>query len=122
MKHDETNTISNSGAAVKQEDSLPYMLGSSIDQQEINQQALQDAGADVMTRAVVPDSQTENPQFLPQSSNPLAQGQGQVFDDKSQQCKKHTKTFCPVSMAIDETSSWLRRLESWESKSVFGYA
>lgn len=90
MKHDEANTALNGGAAVKQEDSLPYLLGPSIDQQQqLDQQALQDTGANVITRAAIPDSQTDNPQFLPpQSSNSIAQDQGQVYGDKGQQCEK----------------------------------
>ncbi|CAF9927757.1 hypothetical protein IMSHALPRED_007301 [Imshaugia aleurites] len=86
MKHDQANATSNSGAAVKQENSLPYLLGPSVDQQQLDQQALQDAGADVTTRIAGPDSRTDNPQFVPQSLDPIAQGPGQIFGgDKNQQ-------------------------------------
>ena len=89
MKQDEANTAVNGGAAVKNEDYLPYLLGPSIDQQQLDQQALQDTGANVTTRAEIPDSQTDNLQFLPpQSSNPIAQDHGQVYGDKDQQCEK----------------------------------
>ena len=98
MKLDKANTTSNSGAAVKQEDSLSYMLGPSIDQQQLNQQALQAGGANVTTRIAAPESQTVNPPFLPQSSNPI-QSQGQIPGDKNQQCKKHAQSVFP--MAID---------------------
>ena len=87
-KHDQINTTLNSGAAVKQEDSLPYLLGPSTDQQQLDEQAFQDAGADVSTRTAAADSQSDNSQFLPQPSNPIAQGQGQVFGEKHQQCEK----------------------------------
>lgn len=122
MKHDQPNTTSNSGASVKQEDSLPYILGPSIDQQQLDQQALQEVGANATTSTAGPESQTDNLQFMPQSSNPIAQGQGQVFGDKDQQCEKHTTSFYPMTIPTDGTSSWLQRLESWESESVFGYA
>lgn len=85
MKNDQANTTSNSGAAVKQENSLPYMLSPSVDQQQLGHQALHDSGANVITRTAAPDSQADNPQFLPQSSDPISQGQGQVFGDKNQQ-------------------------------------
>ena len=89
VKHDQGNITLNSGAAVKQEDSLPYLLGPSIDEQQLDQQALQDTGADLTTRAAVPDSQTDSPQFLPpQSSDPIAQDQGRIFGDKEQQCER----------------------------------
>ena len=93
MKHDQSNTTSDSGAAVKQEDSLPYMLGPSIGQQQLDQRVLQDAGVNITTSTATSDSQTDNLQFLPQSLNPTAQGQGQVSGDKNQQCEKHTKSF-----------------------------
>lgn len=85
IKHDQTNSTSNSGAAVKLEDSLQYLLSPSIDQQQLDEQVLQNAGADVSTRTATADSQTENSHFLPQSSNLTAQGQGQVFGEKNQQ-------------------------------------
>lgn len=93
IKHDQTNSTSNSGAAVKLEDSLQYLLSPSIDQQQLDEQVLQNAGADVSTRTATADSQTENSHFLPQSSNLTAQGQGQVFGEKNQQCEKHTQSF-----------------------------
>ena len=92
MKHDQANTKLNGGDAVKQEESLPYLLGPSIGQQQLDQQAPQDTGADVT--AAVPDSQTDNSQFLPaQFSNPIAQDQGQVFGDKDQQCERFPNPF-----------------------------
>ena len=122
MKHDQANTTSNSGASVKQEDSLPYILGPSIDQQQLDQQALQDLSAKVATSTAAPESQTDNPHFSPQSSNPIAQGQAQVFGDKDQQCEKHAKPFYSMTMPTDGMSSWLWRLESRKSESIFGYA
>ena len=109
MKHDQANATSNSGAAVKQENSLPYLLGPSVDQQQLDQQALQDAGADVTTRIAGPDSRTDNPQFVPQSLDPIAQGPGQIFGgDKNQQCEKHAKSFYPTDIHTDGISFWLR--------------
>lgn len=104
VKHDKVNTTSTSGTAAKQEDSLPYMLGPSIDVQQPNQQALEDAGAYITTSAAA-ENQTNITEFLPQSSNPLAQGQGQVFGEKNQQCEKHIKFFYPMTMSTDGTSS-----------------
>lgn len=101
MKNDQANTTSNSGAAVKQENSLPYMLSPSVDQQQLGHQALHDSGANVITRTAAPDSQADNPQFLPQSSDPISQGQGQVFGDKNQQCEKHTKSSHPMTIPTD---------------------
>lgn len=112
MKQDQVNTTSNSGAAVKEEGSLPYMLGPCIDQQQLDQQALQDAGTNVTTRTAAPDTQTNDPQFLPQPSNPIAQGQDQVLGDKNQQCEKHTKSFYSMAIPTDEKSSWLWHLET----------
>lgn len=105
MKHDQANTPSTSGAAVKQEDSLPHMLGPSIDQQQLDQQALQDTGGNPIRRIAAPDSQTDNPQFLHQTTNPTAQGQGQAFGYKNQQCEKHTKSFYPMAISTDLISS-----------------
>ena len=92
MKHDQVDATLNGGAAVKQEESLPYLLGPSSGQQQLDQQAPQDTIADVT--AAVPDSQTDNSQFLPpQLSNPIAQDQGQVFGDKDQQCERIPSPF-----------------------------
>lgn len=85
MKHDQSNTTSDSGTAVKREDSLPYTLGPSIGQQQLDQRSLQDAGVNITTSTAAPDSQTNEPQFLPQPPNSTAQGQGEVFGDKNQQ-------------------------------------
>ena len=102
MKHDQGNTALNGGTAVKQEDSLPYLLGPSIDQQQLDQQALQDTGANVNTRAAIPDSQADIPQFLPpQSSNSIAQDQGQVYGDKDQQCE-NSKSFYTMITSTDD--------------------
>ena len=104
MKQDQVNTGSKSGAAGKQEDSLPYMLGPSLDQQQLDQQALQDAGASMNTGIAVSGSQTDKPEFQPQSSNPIAQGQAQIFGGKNQQCEKHIKSFYHISIPTDEIS------------------
>lgn len=121
-KQDQINTTSDRGAAVKQEDSLLLMLGPSLDQQQLDQRALQDAGVNITTTTVAPDSQTSNPRFLPQSSNPIAQGQGQGFGEGNQQCEKYTKSLNPMTLPTDGKRSRLRRLESWKSEFVFGYA
>ena len=120
MKQDQANTASNSAATVKQEDPLPYMLGPSIDQQQLDRQALQDAGADLTIGTAAPDSQTECAQFQPQSSNSVPQGQ--VFGDKNQQCEKHITSSYPMIIPTDRKSSRLRRLGSEQSESIFGYA
>lgn len=108
MKHDQSNTTSDSGTAVKREDSLPYTLGPSIGQQQLDQRSLQDAGVNITTSTAAPDSQTNEPQFLPQPPNSTAQGQGEVFGDKNQQREKHTKSFYPMTIPTDRKSSWLR--------------
>ena len=120
MKQDQANTASNSAATVKQEDPLPYMLGPSIDQQQLDRQALQDAGADLTTGTAAPDSQTERAQFQPQTSNSVPQGQ--VFGDKNQQCEKHITSSYPMIIPTDRKSPRLRRLGSEQSESIFGYA
>ena len=112
MKHDHANSASGSGAAVKQEEPLPYMLGPSIDQQQLDPQVLQDAGANIITGTAGSDIQTDNPQFQPQLSNPIVQGQSQVFGDKNQQCEKRTKSSCLMTISADRRSRWLQRLES----------
>ena len=122
VKQDQASNASISGGAVKQEDSLPYMLGSSLDEQQLDQQALQDAGGNTTTGTSAPDSQIDSLQFQPQSSNPITQGQGQVFGDKNQQCEKHIKSFSPMTILTGRTSLWLRRLGSGQSESVLGYA
>ena len=90
----QANTVSNSGAAIKQEDSLPYMLGPSIDQQQLDQHVPQDVDANISTDTTVPDIQADSSRFQSQLSNPTAPGQGQVFGDKNSRCEKHTKIFC----------------------------
>ena len=122
MKHDQANTVSNSGAAIKQEDSMPYMLGPSIDQQQLGQHVLQDVGANISTDTAEPDLQVDNSRFQPHLSNPTASGQGQVFGDKNSRCEKHNKTLCHMNIPADRRSLWLQRLESWQSKSILGYA
>ena len=91
IKHDQVNTVSNSGAAIKQEDSLPYMLGPSIDQQQLDQHVLQDIDTNIGTDTVAPDIHSDNSRFQPQLSNPAASGQGQALGDKNSRCKRHTK-------------------------------
>lgn len=88
------------------------MLGPPIDQQQLDQRALQDAGLNDTTTTVAPDSQTSNPHFLPQSSNPIVQGQGQGFGEKNQQCEKYTKSLNPMTVPTDGKRCRLRRLES----------
>ena len=122
LKQDQAVNASSSGAAVKREDSLPYLLGPPIDQQQLDQQALQDAAANIATGTAAPDGQAENLQFQPQSSNHITQNQGQAFGEKNQQCEKHIRSFYPTAIPTDKISPWLRRLESWPSESVFGYA
>ena len=87
------------------------MLGPSIDQQQLDQQALHDAAPNITTVIAAPDSQAEPLQFQPQSSNPTAHGNGQVFGDKNQQCEKRTTSFYPTAIPTDRIRPWLRRLE-----------
>ena len=122
VKQDQASILSISGGALKQEDSLPYMLGPSLDEQQLDQQALQDAGGNITTGTSVPDSQIDGLQFQPQSSNPIPQSQGQVLGDKNQQCKKHIKSFSSMNILTVRNSPWLRRLEPGQSESVLGYA
>ena len=105
MKQDQVKAAPNSGAAVKEEDSLSYMLGSSLDQQQTDQQALQDAGVDMTSGAAATDSQTDNLQFHPRSSNPIAQGQGQAYGDKKQQCEKLPSSLSAITMPTERTKS-----------------
>ena len=120
MKRDQVNTTPTSGAAVKQEDSLPYTLVPAINQQQLDQQTMEDTSANVTTGAAAQDNQTDNPEFLPRTEDHLAQGQ--IFGDKNQQCEKHIESCYRIAMATDPPSSWLRRLESRKSKPVLGYA
>ena len=90
MKHDQAHTASNSGAVAKQEESQPYMLGPSIEQQQLNQQALKDAGENATTGTAASQSQIDSSLFQPQLSNGIIQRQGQVSGDRNQQCEKHT--------------------------------
>ena len=122
VKQGQASTASVSGGALKQEDSLPYMLGSSLDEQQLDQQALQDAGGNITTGTSAPDSQIDSLQFQPQSSNPIPQGQSQVFGNKNQQCEKHIKFFSTMTILTGRKRPWLRRLESGQSESVLGYA
>ena len=91
MKRDQVNATPTSGAAVKQEDSLPYTRGPAIDQQQLDQQSLEDTNEDnsanVTTGAAAQNNQTDNPESLPRTTDHLAQGQD--FGDKNQQCEKH---------------------------------
>ena len=120
IKRDQVDAPPSSGAAVKQEDSLPYTLGPAIDQQQLDQQSLEDNSANVTTGAAAQDNQTDDPEFLPRTPDNLAQGQS--FGDKNQQCEKHIESCYRMAMATDRPSSWLRRLESRKSKPVLGYA
>ena len=122
VKQDQASTASISGGGLKQEESLPYILGSSLDEQQLDQQALQDTGGNITTGTSAPDNQIDSLQFQPQSSNPIPQGQGQVLGDKNPQCEKHVKSFSPLPILTGRKSSWLRRLESGQSESVLGYA
>ena len=122
VKQDQASIASGSGAALKQEDSLSYTLGSSLDEQQLDQQALQNAGGNTTTGTSASDSQIDSLQFQPQSSNPILQGQGPVLGDKNQQCEKHVKSFSPMTILTGKKSPWLRRLESGQSESVLGYA
>ena len=122
VKQDQATTASISGSALKQENSLPYTLSSSLDEQQLDQQALQDAGGNVTTGTSAPDGQIDSQQFQPQSSNSTPQGQGQVLGDKNQQCEKHIKSFSPMPILTGRKSPRLRRLGSGQSESVLGYA
>ena len=122
MKQDQASTVSISGGALKQEDSLPYILGSSLDEQQLDQQALQDAGENITTRTSAPNRQIDSLLFQPQSSNPVQQGQSQVFGDKNQHCEKHLKSFSAMTILTGRKSPWLWRLESGPSESVLGYS
>ena len=93
VKQEQASTASISAGALKQEDSLPYMLGSSLEDHQLDQQALQDAGGNITTGTSAPDNQIDSLQFQPQSSNPIPQGQSQVLGDKNQQCEKPIKSF-----------------------------
>ena len=112
-KQDQPSTASISGGALKQEDSLPYILGSSLDEQQLAQPALQDPGGKMATGAAASDSQIDSLQFQPQS---------QVFGDKNQQCEQQLKSILPMTILTGRKSPWPRRLESGQSESVLGYA
>ena len=88
MKRDQVSATPTSGAAVKQEDSLPYTRGPAIDQQQLDQQSLEDNSANVITGGAAQNNQADNPESLPRTTDHLAQGQD--FGDKTQQCEKHT--------------------------------
>ena len=98
------NAATDNEAAVKEEETLPYMLAPAIDRNQVGQQILQQNGS-VLAQGPASSNPAMNPtQFLPQASNSMSQGQG--FGDKSQQCELHA-SFPKIDQLTDDTSSRL---------------
>jgi len=87
-----------SGATVKQEDSLPYMLGPSIDQQQAGEHMLQEARTTLGSRSS--NSQTIPAQILQQSPDPFA--------NNDQQCERQARYICALSLHINFQSPRLQ--------------
>lgn len=77
------NDLPGERVKVKQEESLPYLLGPAVDQQQADKRILQD----VRSRSAS-EAQTSPGQGIPPLSNPMTQSQ--VFANSTQQCERHT--------------------------------
>lgn len=87
-KSEQSNSTSDNGTTVKEEESLPYMLAPSIGQQHGDQQILQEAGAPMAQLPATSNTQMSSVPFMPQTPNAVTQGL--TFGDKNQQCKANT--------------------------------
>jgi len=84
-KSEQSNTASDNEIAVKEEESLAYMLGPSVGQQQADQQMLPDPPTSLAGASGIPGTQMSPAQFISASSNSMTQGM--TFGDKNQQCE-----------------------------------
>lgn len=84
-KSEQSNSTSDNGTTVKDEEPLPYILAPSLGHQQGDQQILQEAGEPLVQLPATSGTQMDSVPLMPRSSNAI--NQGLTFGDKNQQCK-----------------------------------